>query len=69
MLELLGNHDTVVKKKLKTSNAKYTTHQIQNEMFDTLAEMVCSTIISELKESQVFALMADETKESSCGHG
>lgn len=64
ILELLGNHDTVVRKKLKTGNAKYTSHQIQNEMLDTLAEMVRSTIISEVKESQVFALMADETKDA-----
>lgn len=59
----LANHNTVVKKKLKTGNAKYTSHQIQNEMLDTLAEMVHSTIISEVKESQVFALMADETRD------
>lgn len=63
ILEVLGNHNTVVKKKLKTSNAKYTSHQIQNEMLDTLAEMVRSTLISKVKESQVFALMSDETKD------
>lgn len=32
-------------------------------MMDTSAEMVRSTIISEVKESKVFALMADETKD------
>lgn len=32
-------------------------------MLDTLAEMVRFTIISEVKESRVFALMADETKD------
>lgn len=32
-------------------------------MLDTLAEMVRSSIISEVKEAQVFALMADETKD------
>lgn len=46
ILEVLGNHNTVVKKKLKTGNAKYTSHQIQNEMLDTLAELVRSTMWS-----------------------
>lgn len=59
ILELLANHDTSVKKKLNAArNAKYTSHQIQNEILDTLAEMVRSTIINEVEESEVFALMA-----------
>ena len=66
ILELLANHDPVVEKKMNgVQNAKYTSHQIQNEVLDTLAEMVRSTIIKEVKESQVFALMADETKDVS----
>ncbi|XP_041638517.1 zinc finger MYM-type protein 1 [Cheilinus undulatus] len=64
ILEVLGNHDLVMKKKLKTVNAKYTSNQSENELLDTLAEMVRSTIISEVKESQVFALMTDETKDA-----
>ena len=64
ILELLANHDPVVEKKMNgVQNAKYTSHQIQNEVLDKLAEMVRSTIIKEMKESQVFALMADETKD------
>lgn len=51
-----------MKKKLKTGNAKYTSHQIQNEMLDTLAEMVRFTIISEVKESQVYALSAESSE-------
>lgn len=32
--------------------------------FDTLAEMVRVSIINEVKESEVFAIMADETKDT-----
>lgn len=56
ILQLLANHDPVVEKKLSgIQNAKYTSHQIQNE--------VRSTIIKEVKDSQVFSLLADETKD------
>lgn len=64
ILQLLANHDPVVEKKLNgMHNAKYTSHQVQNEVLDILAEMVRSTIIKEVKDSQVFALLADETKD------
>lgn len=65
ILDAIGNHDPLVKKKLTGSpNAKYTSHQIQNEILDTLAEMVRSSIINEVKESGVFSIMADETKDT-----
>ena len=65
ILELLANHDPVVEKKMNAvRNAKYTSHQIQNEVLDKLAEMVRSTIIRE-KESQFFAVMEDEMKDVS----
>lgn len=64
ILQLLENQDPVVKKKLSgIQNAKYTSHQIQNEVLDILAEMVRSIIIKEVKDSQVFSLLADETKD------
>lgn len=60
ILDVIANHDTVIKNKLTgPRNAKYTSHQIQNEILDTLAEMVRSSIINEVKESEVFSLMAD----------
>lgn len=34
-------------------NAKYTSHQIQNEILQGLAEMVQSEIIKEVKENEV----------------
>lgn len=65
ILNLIGNHDPTVKKKLAgPQNAKYTSHHIQNEILDTLAEMVRVSIINEVKESEVFAIMADETKDT-----
>lgn len=65
ILNAIGNHDPFVKKKLTGSrNAKYTSHQIQNEILDTLAEMVRSSIINEVKESGVFSIMSDETKDT-----
>lgn len=62
ILYAIGNRDPIVTKKLTGAcNAKYTSHQIQNEILDTLAEMIRSSIINEVKESEVFALTADET--------
>ena len=64
ILDVIAKHDPVVKKKMTgPRNAKYTSHQIQNEILDTLAEMVRASIINEVKESEVFSLMADETKD------
>lgn len=40
-----------------------TSHRIQNDILITLAEMVHSTTINEVKESGVFALLADEMKD------
>lgn len=48
ILEVPGDHDTVVKKKLKTGNAKYTSHQILNEMLDTIAEIMHSTTVKNM---------------------
>ncbi len=43
-------------------NAKYISHQIQNEVLEGLTEMVQSKIISEVKKSEVFSIIVDETK-------
>lgn len=64
-LDTIGNYGPVVKKKLTgPCSAKYTNHQIQNEILDTLAEMVRSSIINEVQESGVFSVMVDETKDT-----
>lgn len=64
ILEAIANHDPLIKKRLKGHhNAKYTSKNIQNEILETLAEMVQQQIINEVKQSQVFSVIADETKD------
>ncbi len=46
----------LLKRNWRAHSEKYTSHQIQNEILDTFAEMVM--------ESEAFALMADETKDT-----
>lgn len=66
ILDLVANHDLVVKRRLTSiHNAKYTSKVIQNEVLDCLAEMVRSEIIKEVKDSEYFSVMADETKDVS----
>lgn len=45
-----------------TRNATYLGHRTQNEMLDCLADMVRTEIISEVKKSEAFSIMVDETK-------
>lgn len=66
ILDTVANHDAAVKHRLTIiHNAKYTSKIIQNEVLDCLAEMVRSEIIEEVKESEFFSIMADETKDVS----
>jgi hypothetical protein len=64
ILEEIAKHDPVIEKRMNAfGNAKYTSHQIQNEVLEGLAEMVRSEIIREEKENEVFSVIADETKD------
>lgn len=64
ILEMIAKHDPVVEKKMKgKQNAKYTSSVIQNEILECLANMVREEIIQEVKESEVFSVIADETKD------
>lgn len=64
ILDEIAKHDPLIKKRLNASgNAKYTSPQIQNEVLEGLAGMVQSEIISEVKESEVFSVIVDETKD------
>ena len=66
ILSTVANHDPLVKRRLTSiNNAKYTSKIIQNEVLGCLAEKVCSEIIEEVKNSEVFSIMADETKDVS----
>uniref|UniRef100_A0A8C4RT82 DUF4371 domain-containing protein n=1 Tax=Erpetoichthys calabaricus TaxID=27687 RepID=A0A8C4RT82_ERPCA len=66
ILETVADHNAAVKHRLTTiHNAKYTSKIIQNEVLDCLAEMVRSEIVDEVKNSEYFSIMADETKDVS----
>ena len=61
--EEIAKHDPLIEKRMNACcNAKHTSHQIQNEVLEGLAEMVWSEI-REVKESEVFSVIADETKD------
>lgn len=65
MLELLAKHDPMIRKRLQNQpkNAMYTSKTIQNEILQCLAGMVKDNIIKEVKESQQFSIIVDETKD------
>ncbi|KAM3620053.1 uncharacterized protein V6R79_017566 [Siganus canaliculatus] len=63
ILELIAKHDPLVKQKMGHSNAKYTSHNIQNEILEVLAEMVRKDIVEEVKQSWAFSILVDETKD------
>uniref|UniRef100_A0A669BDB9 TTF-type domain-containing protein n=1 Tax=Oreochromis niloticus TaxID=8128 RepID=A0A669BDB9_ORENI len=67
MLNMVGNHDPVVKRRLEqqAKNALYTSKTIQNEIVSCLAEMVAEEIIREVKDSGQFSVIVDETKDVS----
>ncbi|XP_040890423.1 zinc finger MYM-type protein 1-like isoform X2 [Toxotes jaculatrix] len=64
ILDTIANHDRAVKKRLTSiHNAKYTSKMIQNEVLGCLADMVRTEITEEVKNSEVFSIIADETKD------
>lgn len=64
ILETIAKHDTTVKKRLTSiHNGKYTSKGIQNEVLSCLADMVRTKMIEEVKDSEVFSIMVDETKD------
>nr|XP_010767726.1 PREDICTED: zinc finger MYM-type protein 1-like [Notothenia coriiceps] len=67
LLHLIGEFDVTVAMKLNDNpqNAKDTHQDIQNEIFQIMADMVRSEISAEIREAECFALMVDETKDVS----
>ncbi|XP_034093508.1 zinc finger MYM-type protein 1-like [Gymnodraco acuticeps] len=65
ILDVVSKHDPLVKRRLSQGprNAKYTSKGTQNEMLECLAEIVREDIIKEVKESEHFFILADETKD------
>ncbi|XP_076308518.1 zinc finger MYM-type protein 1-like [Tachypleus tridentatus] len=65
-LDMIYRYDEIVKKKLSgPGNAKYTHHDIQNELLDIIAGMIRKDISKEVMEAEHFALIMDETKDVS----
>ena len=62
---MIAKYDNVVEKKLRSGpgNAKYTHHDIKNELLAIIAEIIRKDIASEAMEAEHFALMLDETKD------
>ena len=67
ILELIGNHDSVVGEKLWNGpqNATYTSPEVQNSVLQIMGEMLRSQICVEIKKARVFSLLVDETKDAS----
>ena len=67
ILELVADHDRVVKDKLKNGprNAIYTSPNIQNSLINILGDMVRNVICNGVREPGFFSLLADETKDCS----
>uniref|UniRef100_A0A667WAX6 TTF-type domain-containing protein n=1 Tax=Myripristis murdjan TaxID=586833 RepID=A0A667WAX6_9TELE len=67
LLSVIGQFDKTVAKKLEENpgNAKYTHHDIQNEILGVMADMVRRQISTEIKEAEQFAILVDECKDVS----
>ena len=67
ILTLVASHDPVVKEKLQDGprNAVYTSPEIQNTLLEIMGNAVRDRICKAVRESGVFSLLADETKDAS----
>lgn len=66
MLDLIAKlNDNVKTKMTKQHNVTYTGHSIQNEILAGLADMVCTSILREIKESEYYGITVDDTKDMS----
>ena len=63
LLDLLGEHDLVVRKKLSAKRAFYTSPQIQNEKIQIQAGFIQFDMAAKVREAGVFGLLADEIKD------
>lgn len=57
--------DTVLTKHFETcsSNSKYTSHRIQNELISICGNIICNEIVKCVNDSMAFSLMADESAD------
>lgn len=66
-LNTIANYDNVIKNKLQNGplNAKYTSPKIQNEIIEIFRKLIQNKIITEVKDSQYYTLIADGTRDIS----
>jgi hypothetical protein len=64
--DLLFEQDPALQEiaKCLPSNAKYTSPEVQNDVIETLADIVRETVAKECKEAELFTLMMDGTSDS-----
>lgn len=48
------------------ANAKYTSHQVQNELIGLCGEQIAATIISECKDAKYYTILAYDSSDVSC---
>ena len=60
--------DALLKEHIKSSsgNATYRSKTIQNELISLCGDFVLDSILTQVKAAKIFAVMADEVKDSSC---
>src|SRR6218665_1130209 len=64
ILDLVIRYDISISERFKTGSLvnRYTSKDIQNEILITIADMIRDQIIEEVKESNYFSVLVDETK-------
>ena len=67
ILNVVAKHDPIVQRKLTQGprNATYTLGDIQNDILDTIAEIVENKITTSVKNAGIYSIMADETRNYS----
>lgn len=63
-MSLLTKFDPFLKQYNMPSNATYLSNVSQNEMIQCCAEEVTESIVTELKESRMYAIMSDEARDN-----
>ena len=65
LIKLIARHDKAITSKLNNpkKNATYLSKRVQNELINIMGQTLRCKIISEIKESGVFSIFADETKD------
>ena len=67
IVSLTSVYDDMVRKRLHSApqNAKYVHHDIQNDILSSASSLVRQLIVTQVVEAGVYAVMADETRDTS----